>query len=102
MAVMTTSQAATLHERIVAAATQLTVEAGWSGVTMGRLADAVGVSRQTIYNEVGDKAALAEAMILSELARFLEAVTSAFDREPDDLIAAIRRAVNDVLVMSSG
>lgn len=102
MATMTTTASATLRERIVVAATELTVESGWSSVTMGRLADTVGVSRQTIYNEVGDKAGLAEAMILFELARFLEVVTSAFDREPTDLIAAIRRAVNDVLQMSSG
>jgi AcrR family transcriptional regulator len=102
MALMTTSATVTMHERIVVAATHLTVEAGWSAVTMGRLAEVVGVSRQTIYNEVGDKAGLAEAMILAELARFLEAVTSAFDREPTDLLSAIRRAVNDVLMMSSG
>ena len=99
---MTLSAASTLRERIVIAATELTVESGWSGVTMGRLAGAVGVSRQTIYNEVGDKAGLAEAMILGELARFLDAVNTAFDRQPSDLVAAIRGAVNDVLEMSSG
>ena len=99
---MSVSTASSLRERIVVAATQLTVATGWSGVTMARLADAVGVSRQTIYNEVGDKSGLAEAMILGELARFLDSVNSAFDREPDDLVAAIRRAVRTVLDMSSG
>jgi len=102
MAIMTVSAASSLRERIVAAATGLTVASGWASVTMARLAEAVGVSRQTIYNEVGDKAGLAEAMILGELARFLDAVNSAFDREPTDLVAAIRRAVRDVLEMSSG
>ena len=38
---------------------------------MARLADRVGVSRQTVYNEVGTKPGLAEAMILHELDRFL-------------------------------
>jgi len=102
MAIMTVSTASTMRERILVAATELTVASGWSSVTMARLADAVGVSRQTIYNEVGDKAGLAEAMILSELARFLDVVNSAFDREPTNLMEAIRRAVRDVLDMSAG
>jgi len=102
MALMTLSTASTMRERILVAATEMTVASGWSSVTMARLAEAVGVSRQTIYNEVGDKAGLAEAMILSELARFLDVVNSAFDREPTKLVEAIRRAVRDVLDMSAG
>ena len=46
---------------------------------MARLADAVGVSRQTVYNEAGSKPLLARAMILRELERFLGLVTVAFD-----------------------
>ena len=42
---------------------------GLGTVTMSRLADGVGVSRQTVYNEVGTKPALAEAMILASLTR---------------------------------
>jgi AcrR family transcriptional regulator len=52
-----------LRARIVAAAAVLTTETGWSEVTMARLAERVGVSRQTVYNEIGSKPALAEAMI---------------------------------------
>ncbi|HEV2796698.1 MAG TPA: TetR/AcrR family transcriptional regulator, partial [Nocardioides sp.] len=59
--------------------------------------DAVGVSRQTVYNEVGSKPALAEAMVLEELARFLGVMEQAFDAEPDDLARAIDRSVRDVL-----
>lgn len=69
---------------------------------MGRLADAVGVSRQTIYNEVGNKPALAEAMILDELRRFLDVVESAFASHPHDLVAAIRAAVASVLEHARG
>lgn len=64
---------------------------------MGGLATQVGVSRQTVYNEVGTKTALAEAMVLRELDRFLAVVSAAFDAE-DELPAAIERAVRDVLV----
>ena len=91
-------QPRTMNERVVAAAAELTCEVGWSGVTMAKLADRVGVSRQTVYNEMGSKPALAEAMVLRELATFLAAVDRAFDRHPDDLVGAIRAAVTDVLV----
>jgi len=74
--------ASTTRERIVEAAVAMTTEAGWSGVTMAALADRVGVSRQTVYNEVGSKEGLAEAVILRELARFLAVVSAAFDRHP--------------------
>jgi AcrR family transcriptional regulator len=85
------------RDRIVAAAVETTTSSGWAAVTMARLADTVGVSRQTVYNEVGSKPALAEAMVLGELARFLGIVERAFDAEPDDLPRAIERSVRDVL-----
>ena len=88
---------ATTRDRIVAAAGEMTTTAGWATVTMARLAEAVGVSRQTVYNEVGTKPALAETMVLAELARFLTVVEAAFDAEPDHLTRAIDRAVTDVL-----
>ena len=89
-----------LRARIVAAAAVLTTETGWSEVTMARLAERVGVSRQTVYNEIGTKPALAEAMILTELERFLSVVTEAFDIHPDDMLAAIRTAVRSVLELA--
>ncbi len=92
---------ATTRDRIVAAAVEMTTTSGWASVTMSRLADAAGVSRQTVYNEVGSKPALAETMILEELARFLQVVEQAFDAEPDDLTRGIERAVSDVLTYAS-
>jgi AcrR family transcriptional regulator len=87
----------TMRERIVEAAAAMTAETGWSGVTMAALAERVGVSRQTIYNEVGAKPGLAEAMILHELDRFLSVVVRAFDDHPGDLVDAIRAASAGVL-----
>jgi AcrR family transcriptional regulator len=92
--------APTMHERVVAAAADLTLEVGWAGVTMGKLADRVGVSRQTVYNEVGSKPQLAEDMVLAELAKFLAVVDAAFDRHPDDLVEAIRAAARGVLELA--
>jgi AcrR family transcriptional regulator len=91
----------TTRDRIVAAAVEMTTSSGWASVTMARLAEAAGVSRQTVYNEVGSKPALAETMILEELARFLQVVEQAFDDRPDDLAAAIEKAVSDVLTHAS-
>jgi AcrR family transcriptional regulator len=92
-----TMQPLTMRERVIDAAVTLTTETGWAQVTMARLADVVGVSRQTVYNEVGSKPLLAEAMIMRELERFLELVTAAFDAHPTDLVAAIRAASRAVL-----
>jgi AcrR family transcriptional regulator len=89
-----------MRQRIVQAAVSLTAEVGWARVTMATVADRVGVSRQTVYNEVGTKPGLAEAMILHELDRFLGVVNLAFDAHPDDLVGAIRAASRDVLVLA--
>ena len=90
----------TTRERIVEAAVSMTTESGWSTVTMGALARRVGVSRQTVYNEVGSKEGLAEAVIQRELARFLAAVSAAFDAHPRDLVEAIRAATYGVLELA--
>lgn len=90
----------TLRERIVTAAVAMTTDVGWARVTMGRLAESAGVSRQTVYNEIGTKDALAEAMILGELERFLTVVDGAFERHPGDISAAIEAAAYDVLVLA--
>jgi AcrR family transcriptional regulator len=97
---VTTAATLTTHERVVAAAAELTLEVGWAGVTMGKLADRVGVSRQTVYNEVGSKPQLAEEMVLAELAKFLAVVDEAFDTQPDDLVEAIRSASRGVLELA--
>jgi AcrR family transcriptional regulator len=89
-----------MHERVVAAAADLTLEVGWAGVTMSKLADKVGVSRQTVYNEVGSKPQLAEEMVLAELAKFLAVVDQAFDDHPTDLVEAIRGASRGVLELA--
>jgi AcrR family transcriptional regulator len=89
-----------MHERVVASAAALTLEVGWARVTMSKLADRVGVSRQTVYNEVGSKPLLAEEMVLTELAKFLAVVDAAFDRHPVELLEAIRDSSRGVLELA--
>lgn len=87
---------------IVTAAIELTAAEGWGAVTMARLAEIVGVSRRTVYNELGSKTTLAEVMISHELDRFLSVVRGAFDRHPADLVEAIHDAVRGVLELADG
>lgn len=94
--------ASPMRRRLLDTALRLTAEHGWPAVTMGRLASESRVSRQTVYNEIGTRPALAEAMVLDELARFLGAVERAFDDHPDDLVEGLRTAVRDVLAMAQG
>jgi AcrR family transcriptional regulator len=97
---MTVGSSTSMRERVVSAAAEMTLDVGWARVTMGKLAERVGVSRQTVYNEVGSKPQLAEQMVLAELAKFLAIVDHAFDRHPDDLVAAIRGAASGVLELA--
>ena len=90
----------TTRERIVRGAVELTAADGWAALTMGRLASHVGVSRQTVYNEVGSKHALAEAVVLDELGRFLDVVDAGFATQRRDLRKALRSAVSGVLELA--
>ena len=93
---MTVAEKAT-GERILVAAAEMTAESGWSRVTMAALAERVGVSRQTVYNEWGSRDRLAEAMVLRELGAFLDEVDAGFDAYPGDLEAAVAEAIARVL-----
>lgn len=88
------------RERLIEVAAELTRVGGWSTLTMAKLADRVGVSRQTVYNEIGSKPQLAEAMVMHELTAFLERVDAEFAAHPDDLVEAIRAAATSVLAMA--
>ena len=88
------------RDRLLAAAARFTAEHGWAALTMGKLADLGGVSRQTVYNEIGSKTQLAEAMVMRELSLFLDVVDSAFSDNPDDLVPAIETAAYRVLSMA--
>lgn len=89
-----------LRDRLLRSAAALTVADGWSKVTMSRLAADAGVSRQSVYNEFGNKPALARELVLTELTVFLSKVTAAFDAHRGDPIAAIHDASLAVLLLA--
>ncbi|MFI5427330.1 TetR/AcrR family transcriptional regulator [Aeromicrobium sp. UC242_57] len=50
--------------RLLDAAHGIIESDGWNTVTMARIAEVAGVSRQTVYNEFGTKHGLAEQLAM--------------------------------------
>jgi AcrR family transcriptional regulator len=86
-----------LRERLLDAAAELTCADGWNAVTMGAVADRVGISRQSVYKEIGSKAALGEAVISRETDRVLTGVIGRLREHGEDAVAGIPAAVDYVL-----
>lgn len=63
-----------LRSSILDAAWSRAAEVSWTQVRMADLADEVGVSRQTIYNEFGSKDDLVTALFEREVSRFLAGI----------------------------
>jgi AcrR family transcriptional regulator len=83
---------ASLREALLDAAADLLAERGYAGLRMADVAARAGVSRQTVYNEFGNKAALAQAVALRTAAEFLEGVKQRL-ADAESLPVAIHRAV---------
>jgi AcrR family transcriptional regulator len=62
----------------------------WSEITMSEIARAAGVSRQTVYNEFGSRAVFAQALVLREAARFIDAVQSTIAANAEDPQVALQ------------
>lgn len=86
-----------LRDELLDAAVELTVRKGWTQVRMAEIAAAVGISRQTVYNELGSKPALAQALVEREAARFLAGVRDQLDRHGDDVAAGLSAAATFAL-----
>ena len=94
----TTASVAPVRERLLDAAQSMIEDTGWSSVTMARIAERAGVSRQTVYNEFGNKHGLAEQLAMRELARFLDVVRERMAAETT-LVEGIRAACEGALLM---
>lgn len=89
-----------LRESLLDAAAQALTEHSWTAVRMADVAAAVGVSRQTVYNEFGSKDELARALLLREATRFLARVEEALDQHPNDPVGGLVAAV-EVFLLSA-
>jgi AcrR family transcriptional regulator len=82
-----------LREAIIDAARELAIAQGWAAVKMADVADRVGVSRQTVYNEFRNKAGVAEALTGREIGRFVDAVRAELLVHGADVRAAGEAAI---------
>jgi AcrR family transcriptional regulator len=89
-----------LREKLLDAAATLLTERGYRAVRMQDVADAAGVSRQTVYNEFGDKWRLAQALIMRHNDQYLDGVDEALNRH-DDLYSAVVAAAEFTLTTAA-
>jgi AcrR family transcriptional regulator len=86
-----------LRETLFAAARDEVQRRPWSQITMADIAAAAGVSRQTLYKEFGSRDEFAQALVIHEGERFLDAVDAAVREHLDDPRAAVRGALETFL-----
>ncbi|MBB4688001.1 TetR family transcriptional regulator [Amycolatopsis jiangsuensis] len=70
---------ASLREALLDAAAELLPDHGHRALRMADVAARAGVSRQTVYNEFGNKAALTQAVALRTAAEFLDGIRCRFE-----------------------
>jgi AcrR family transcriptional regulator len=92
---------ALLRDTLLDAVGDLLRERGWNDVPMAEVARRAGVSRQTLYNEFGDRTGIAQAYVLREAESFLADVEAAIDRRPGDPRGAVAAAFEVFLTSAS-
>src|SRR5215471_17734503 len=88
-----------LRDELLDAAQEAIVSGGYDGLRMAEVARRTGVSRQTVYNEFGDKWGVLEAVAARETERFLVDVNAAL-AEQSDPIDGLRAAVERGLTLA--
>ena len=66
-----------MRDEALDVAARLLVTGGWRGLRLQDVADRVGISRQTLYNEFSSKQGLAAALVLRLTEQFLDSVEAA-------------------------
>ncbi len=89
-----------LRSEALDVAEDMVVASGPRGLSMRELAARVGVSRQTLYSEFGDRQGVASALVLRSTDRFLDRIENALSGQ-DDLHAAWVAAVGAALTESA-
>lgn len=82
-----------LRQTLFGAAREQLAERSWSQITMSDIAAAAGVSRQTLYNEFGNRNEFGLAFVINEGERFLAEVEAGVKRHLDDPRAAVGAAL---------
>ena len=74
----------------------------WSEITMADIASGAGVSRQTLYNEFGNRNEFGFAFVIHEAERFMDDVEKAVLAHRDDPRAAVLAALEHFLEAAGG
>jgi AcrR family transcriptional regulator len=90
-----------LRDSVLDAVGELLAHDAWSDVTMSEVATRAGVSRQTLYNAFGNREELAQAYLMREAARFLDAIEDAVVKNVDDPRRALTQAAELFLSLAS-
>jgi AcrR family transcriptional regulator len=90
-----------LREELLDAAAAAVLDGGWQQLRMQAIADQVGVSRRTVYNEFGNKKRLAEAIVLRVTERFVGDVVAVLVAAPDLLTGWERAALESLRAAQS-
>lgn len=90
-----------LRDTLFDASRTLLADRPWAQITMAEVARAAGVSRQTLYKEFGSRDEYAQAFVIREGARFLDAVEQAIRTHLDDPRAAVAAGLEVFLTLAS-
>lgn len=90
-----------LRDTVFGAVDDLVRSHGWSATSMSDIAKAVGVSRQTLYNEFGSRSALVEAYLGREIDLLVQRVTEVVRAHGDDAHLALHQAFALFLQLAS-
>ncbi|WP_227996329.1 TetR/AcrR family transcriptional regulator [Nocardia australiensis] len=82
-----------LRTSVLDAMRELLTERDWSKITLGDVATRAGVSRQTLYNEFGSRAGLAQSYALRLADDLVDHVRSAIDSNVEDVRSAFREGL---------
>jgi len=86
-----------LRQTVFDAARDLLGSRPWSEITMADVASGAGVSRQTLYNEFGNRNEFGFAFVIHEAERFMDDVEKAVLEHRDEPRAAVRAALRHFL-----
>jgi AcrR family transcriptional regulator len=90
-----------LRQTVFDAARDLLDRQPWSEITMADIAAGAGVSRQTLYNEFGNRNEFGFAFVIHEAERFMDGVEKAVLEHRDEPRAAVRAALRLFLATAS-
>ncbi len=90
-----------LRTTVFTAVDGLAEERPWGSITMAEIAGAAGVSRQTLYNEFGNRDELARAYVLWASEQFLDEIERVVGARPDDLGGALEDAFRVFLELAA-